>query len=137
MQASLFERHVASGLTPIASPYIREDAGTQRYNVGTDTPKLWATTVILPVRSCGAGIQGSSTSSAKGLSAAFSSKIALTVPSGSPVLYAIFRAPIPACWFSETIEAERTYFPLNRAVSVSNRLEKGGNLRPTRLVPSF
>jgi hypothetical protein len=44
--------------------------------------------------------------------AAFSSKIARTVPSGSPVLYAIFRAPIPARWFSGTIEAERTYFPL-------------------------
>ena len=27
-------------------------------------------------------------------------KIALTVPSGNPVLFAIFRAPIPACWFS-------------------------------------
>ena len=50
--------------------------------------------------------------------AAFSSKIALTVPSGSPVLYAIFRATIPACWFSGTIETERTYFPLNHAVSV-------------------
>ena len=43
MQASFFERHVASGLTPIASPYAREEAGTQRYNVGTDTPKLCAT----------------------------------------------------------------------------------------------
>src|SRR6516164_10874696 len=28
-------------------------------------------------------------------------KIALTVPSGNPVLFAIFRAPIPASWFSE------------------------------------
>jgi hypothetical protein len=35
MQASLFERHVASGLTPIASPYVREEAGTHRYNVGS------------------------------------------------------------------------------------------------------
>jgi hypothetical protein len=43
MQASLFERHVAYGLTPIASPYIREEAGSHRYNVGTDTPKLCAT----------------------------------------------------------------------------------------------
>ena len=43
MQASLFERHVASGLTPTASPYVREEAGTHRYNVGTDTPKLCAT----------------------------------------------------------------------------------------------
>jgi hypothetical protein len=38
------------------------------------------------------------------------------------VLSAIFRAPIPASWFSETIEAERTYFPLNHAVSVYSRL---------------
>jgi hypothetical protein len=117
MQASLFERHVASGLTPIASPYIREDAGTQRYNVGTDTPKLWATTVILPVRSCGAEIRGTSTSSAKGLLPR-SRQIALIVPSGNRVPYTIFRAPIPACWFSETIEMERPYFPLNHAVSV-------------------
>ena len=28
---------------PTASPYVREDAGTHRYNVGTDTPKLCAT----------------------------------------------------------------------------------------------
>ena len=28
-------------------------------------------------------------------------KIALTVPSGNPVLFAIFRAPILTCWFSE------------------------------------
>jgi hypothetical protein len=28
MQVSLVERHVASGLTPIASPYVREAAGT-------------------------------------------------------------------------------------------------------------
>jgi hypothetical protein len=34
--------------TPTASPYIREEAGSHRYNVGTDTPKLCAT-------SCGAG----------------------------------------------------------------------------------
>ena len=26
-----------------ASPYVREEAGTHRYNVGTDTPKLCAT----------------------------------------------------------------------------------------------
>jgi len=37
----------------------------------------------------------------------------------------IFRAPIPACWFSGTIETERTYFPLNYAVSFYSRLEKG------------
>jgi hypothetical protein len=43
MQASVFERLVASGLAPIASPYIREDAGTHRYRVGTDTAKLSAT----------------------------------------------------------------------------------------------
>ena len=55
MQAALVERHVASGLTPIASPYIREEAGTQRYKVGIDTPKLCATTVIFPVRSLGPG----------------------------------------------------------------------------------
>jgi hypothetical protein len=29
-------------------------------------------------------------------------KIALTVPNGYPVRFAIFRAPIPACRFSET-----------------------------------
>jgi hypothetical protein len=29
--------------TPTASPYVREEAGTHRYNVGTDTPKLCAT----------------------------------------------------------------------------------------------
>src|SRR6516165_8862494 len=50
-------------------------------------------------------------------------KIALTVPSGNPVLLAIFRAPIPACWFSErtvrTISSERgglpSLLPLARA----------------------
>jgi hypothetical protein len=26
-----------------ASPYVREEAGTHRYNVGTDTPKLCTT----------------------------------------------------------------------------------------------
>ena len=29
--------------TPTANPYVREEAGTHRYNVGTDTPKLCAT----------------------------------------------------------------------------------------------
>jgi hypothetical protein len=49
-QASLVERHVVCGLTPIASPYIREDAGTQQYSVGTDTPKLYATSRgVVPV----------------------------------------------------------------------------------------
>jgi hypothetical protein len=28
-------------------------------------------------------------------------KIALTVPSGNPVLFAIFRAPIPASWLAK------------------------------------
>ena len=28
---------------PVASPYVSEEAGTHRYNVGTDTPKLCAT----------------------------------------------------------------------------------------------
>ena len=70
------------------SPPLRHaEAGAHRYNVGTDTLKLWATTVILPVRSCGAEIQGSSTSSAKGLLPR-SRQIARTVPSGSPVPYA-------------------------------------------------
>src|SRR6516225_6154882 len=35
-------------------------------------------------------------------------KIALTVPSGNPVLFAIFRAPIPADWFS--LRTVRTVF---------------------------
>ena len=42
MQAHYLSDMLASGLT-IASPYAREEAGTQRYNVGTDTPKLCAT----------------------------------------------------------------------------------------------
>ena len=50
-------------------------------------------------------------------------KIALTVPSGNPVLFAIFRAPIPACWFSErtvqTVSSARgglpSLLPLARA----------------------
>jgi hypothetical protein len=29
----------------IASPYVRAEAGTHRYNVGTDTPKLSATSL--------------------------------------------------------------------------------------------
>ena len=41
--ASLVERQVASGPHLIATPYDREEAGTHRYNVGTDTPKLRAT----------------------------------------------------------------------------------------------
>src|SRR6516165_4040153 len=50
-------------------------------------------------------------------------KIALTVPSGNPVLFAIFRAPIPASWFSErtvrTVSSGRgglpSLLPLTRA----------------------
>jgi hypothetical protein len=34
---------VSSGPPPIVSPYVFEEAGTHRYNVGTDTPKLCAT----------------------------------------------------------------------------------------------
>jgi hypothetical protein len=30
--------HLLSG-----PPYVSEEAGTHRYNVGTETPKLWAT----------------------------------------------------------------------------------------------
>ena len=36
---------VAEAGSPSASPYIREEAGTHRYNVGTDTPKLCATSL--------------------------------------------------------------------------------------------
>jgi hypothetical protein len=43
MQASLVERRVASSPPPAASPYAREEAGTHRYSVGTETPKLCAT----------------------------------------------------------------------------------------------
>jgi hypothetical protein len=33
-------------------PYILVEAGTQRYNVGTDTPKLWATSLgVIPEES--------------------------------------------------------------------------------------
>jgi hypothetical protein len=39
----LVERRVASSPPPAAGPYMREEAGTHRYNVGTDTPKLCAT----------------------------------------------------------------------------------------------
>jgi len=50
-------------------------------------------------------------------------KIALTVPSGNPVLFAIFRAPIPESWFSErtirTVSSARgglpSLLPLARA----------------------
>jgi hypothetical protein len=35
--------HRRSQLSPIASPYIREEAGIHRYNVGIDTLKLCAT----------------------------------------------------------------------------------------------
>jgi hypothetical protein len=53
-------------------------------------------------------------------------KIALTVPSGNPVLFAIFRAPIPACWFRErtvrTVSSGRgglpSLLPLPRATLV-------------------
>ena len=42
-------------------------------------------------------------------------KIALTVPSGNPVLFAIFLAPIPASWFSErtvrTVSSGRVGLP--------------------------
>ena len=97
--------------------YVREDAGTHRYNVGTDTPKLCATTVMLPVRSWGQEYRGL-LHLRREVCCRDLAEIVLTVPSGSPVPYAIFRAPIPASWFSETIEANRTYFPLNHAVSV-------------------
>ena len=36
---------VAEVGSPSASPYIPEEAGTHRYNVGTDTPKLCATSL--------------------------------------------------------------------------------------------
>jgi hypothetical protein len=53
-------------------------------------------------------------------------KIALTVPNGKPVLFAIFRAPIPASWFSErmvrTVSSGRgglpSLLPLARATRI-------------------
>jgi hypothetical protein len=38
-------------------------------------------------------------------------KFAPTASSGSPALCAIFRAPIPGCWFSGTIEANKDLLP--------------------------
>ena len=136
MQASLFERHVASGLTPIASPYIRVDAGTHRYSVGTGTPKWYATTVIFSVRSCGAEIQGSSTSSAKGLLPRSRQKLCL------PCL-----AEIRCCMQSYALlflragSAERSRRK-GRASRLTTQLVfkvayRKGNLRPTRLVHRF